>query len=508
MTADHTRLDAALRALAARQPEHPALFENGQAWSYGRLFSAVDEVRAWLAREGVRPGDRVLVVNENSVVAVTLLLALIEMDAWPVPVSARLSAREIGVIREHCNARVVIYTVDAAPQARMHAARSGARLAEIPVVGRVAVSDFNRAARAAPVEEDPARQVAALLYTSGTSGRPKGVMLTHANLLFMARTSGAIRRLGQADRFYGVLPISHITGLSVVLLATLVNGGTVCLAPRFDPVAASRALAEEGISVLLGVPTMYALMVKYADANGIGSLPHPALRVIASCGAPLEPALKEAAERLFGLPLHNGYGLSECSPAVAQTRLDEPRLDCSVGRLLPGLEARLIGKDGRPVREGEVGELHVRGPNVMLGYFMAPEETREVIDRQGWFNTRDLARFEKGNLFIVGRTSELIVRFGFNVYPGEIEAVLNLHHAVARSAVIGRRAAAEEEIIAFVEPAPGRSVSTTELARFAAERLASYKRPNEIVLMARLPAGTSGKIRKAELKRAVAELAG
>jgi len=228
----------------------------------------------------------------------------------------------------------------------------------------------------------------------------------------------------------------------------------------------------------------------------------PSLRIISCSGAPLPPAIKSAVETLFGLPLHHGYGITECSPNIAQVRPDvPPRTDNSVGPMFPGVEAKLVGGDGRPVPAGEVGELRVRGPNIMKGYYRAPEETAAAIDAEGWFNTRDLARFEDGNLFIVGRTKDLIIRFGFNVYPAEVEAVLNAHPAVAQSAVIGRSTDQDEEIVAFVQPSSGSRLTEIELAAYLAERLAPYKRPSHILFISTMPMTPSGKIAKADLAK-------
>jgi len=206
------------------------------------------------------------------------------------------------------------------------------------------------------------------------------------------------------------------------------------------------------------------------------------------------------------MPLHNGYGVTECSPTIAQARLDEPRSDLSVGRMLPGVEIKLMGPDGENVGGGEVGELWARGPNVAKGYYRAPEETAAAINPEGWFNTRDLARVEGGHLFIVGRTKELIVRFGMNVYPAEVEAVLNTHAAVVNSAVIGRSvqgAEGGEEVIAFVQLFPGSSSSVAELAEHAAKNLAPYKRPSQILLVREMPLTPTGKVRKEELTKMV-----
>ena len=205
-------------------------------------------------------------------------------------------------------------------------------------------------------------------------------------------------------------------------------------------------------------------------------------------------------EALFGLPLHHGYGITECSPNIAQVRVDAPpRSDNSVGPMFPGVEARLVGPDGEPVPVGEVGELWVRGPNIMNGYYRAPEETASAIDAEGWFNTRDLARFEGENLFIVGRTKDVIIRLGFNVYPAEVEAVLNAHPAVAQSAVIGRTTKEDEEILAFVQPSPGSHLTEVDLAEYTAKHLAAYKRPSRILLISTMPMTPSGKIAKSDL---------
>jgi long-chain acyl-CoA synthetase len=218
----------------------------------------------------------------------------------------------------------------------------------------------------------------------------------------------------------------------------------------------------------------------------------------------LQPALKTQVESLFGTVLHNGYGVTECSPNISQAVLGEYRNDTSVGKVLPGVEVQLVGSDQRPVPDGEVGELWVRGPNVMKGYYRAPDETAAAINPDGWFNTRDLARLENGYLFIVGRTKELIIRFGENVYPAEVEAVLNAHPAVVRSAVIGRTVEGTrggEEVIAYVQLAPSSTISESDLAQHAAQHLATYKRPSQFLLVSSMPLTPTGKVVKGELAK-------
>jgi long-chain acyl-CoA synthetase len=441
-------------------------------------------------------------VCENCRVFIAILLALAGVDAWPVLVNARLSAREVDEIREHCGARRVLYTTSVSAQAREHAKRHGAAVRETTPVGPIAVGPLSEDVEPEPVGAEAAQRVAALIYTSGTTGHPKGVMLTHRNLLFVAAASAKIRSLGPDDRLYGVLPMSHAVGLSVILLGSLLSGATLYLASRFDPVTALTTLEKEHLTVVLGAPSMFSLLADYAKLKGLKSLRFPGLRIISSSGALLQPALKAQVESMFGMVLYNGYGVTECSPNISQAVVGEHRTDTSVGRVLPGVEVQLVGSDQNPVPTGEIGELWVRGPNVMKGYYHAPEETAAAINPDGWFNTRDLARLENGYLFIVGRTKELIVRFGENVYPAEVEAVLNSHAAVVRSAVIGRTVGGTqggEEVIAYVQLLPSSPTSESDLAQHAAQHLAPYKRPSQILLVASMPLTTTGKVIKGEL---------
>ena len=372
-------------------------------------------------------------------------------------------------------------------------------------LGTLGVGPLNRDTVPEPVETDRSRQVAALLYTSGTTGNPKGVVLTHRNLLFSAKVVGAQRE--PTDKAYCVLPISHIVGYSNILIASLMAGATVQLVPRFDPAALVSAIVNDGITLIFGVPAMYQRLLEYKAVAGIEELPRGKLRRLAVAGAPLDVTLKSKIEAEFGLPLGNGYGITECAPGIAVVHAETPRNDDAVGSLIIGIEARLVGPRGRTVAPGEVGELHVRGPNIMRGYYRAPEATAAVIDADGWFNTGDLARFDGDILYIVGRTKELIIRSGFNVYPPEVEAVLNEHPAVVQSAVIGRPVPGNEEVVAYVQLLPGSIATPADLMAHAARLLAPYRRPFEIIVLDTLPAGSTGKILKHRLADAARDRA-
>jgi len=297
-----------------------------------------------------------------------------------------------------------------------------------------------------------------------------------------------------------VLPLSHVYGLSSMCMGTLLAGAALHLQPRFTPAGLERALTEERVTLCQGVPAMYAKYLEHL-ASHRRAFSAPSLRAIYCGGSPLAASVKRDVEATFGFTLHNGYGLTEAAPTVTQTRHDAPRTDCSVGTALPGEELRLVGPDGADVKAGEVGELWVRGPNIMRGYYRDPKATAAALREGGWLATGDLARIDPdGAVHIEGRLKELIIRSGFNVFPVEVEAVLNAHPDVSQSAVVGREVEGNEEVVAFVEPAPGAAVDAEALLAFAAASLAPYKRPCEVIVLEKLPAAASGKILKARLK--------
>jgi acyl-CoA synthetase (AMP-forming)/AMP-acid ligase II len=494
------RVDELASLGAARDPGATAIVAPDGTLTYLELARAVDRAAAVLDRLGVRGGDRVLIVNENCAAALVLALAVPRVSAWPVLVNARLSAREIEAIAAHCTPRRMLFTPAVSREAAQHAERAGGVPLSLPGVADVAAAPLETAAVPELVEADPARQVAALVYTTGTTGAPKGVMLSHRNLLFAAVSGATLRRTAPGDRVYVALPVSHIFGLASGCMGSLLAGATLHLVPRFSAAALADALEHDGISVLPGVPAMYTRLLEHADRTG-RPIRAPRLRFAYAGGAPLDPALKAAAERALGQPLHNGYGLTETSPTISSTRIESPRADLSVGPPIPGIEVRIVGADGAPRARGEVGELHVRGPNIMLGYYRDLALTAQAIDRDGWFNTGDLARQDPDDhLFVVGRTKELIIRSGFNVYPAEVEGVLNQHPAVAQSAVVGRAAAGNEEVVAFVELRAGAAATPADLHAFAAGLLAPYKVPAEIRVVSALPASGTGKVLKARLR--------
>jgi long-chain acyl-CoA synthetase len=493
------RISHVIRGPAQQTPGHPALTDGTTTWTYADLAAIVADTAALLTQGGVRSGDRILIVSENSLALAALLMGASEIDAWAVVVNPRLSDREVDQIRTHSGARRVFYASAVSAQALGHAVRHDAQAVVFGRIGTLHVGALNTETAPEPVAADSARQVAALMYTSGTTGNPKGVMLTHRNLLFNARVSGMLRDLGPSDRLYAVLPMSHIVGLSNVLTSSLMFGATVQVAPRYDPALLAKAVAEDGVTLLWGVPATYQRLLEYKSVTGLTALPRGRLRYLGCSGAPLDLTLKQRVEAEFGLPLMNGYGITECAPSISASRMTAPRQDNGVGQPIPGVEIRIVGRDRQPVAPGDIGELHVRGPGIMLGYYRAPELTEAAVDADGWFNSGDLARFADGSLFVVGRTKEMIIRSGFNVYPAEVEAVLNTHPAVVQSAVVGRAADGNEEVVAYVQLLPNAGIGTDDLMRHARDQLTAYKRPTEIVILDALPASSTGKILKHRL---------
>ena len=476
----------------AQRPDARAVSDSiGTSWSYADLGRAADAAADTLRAAGVAPGDRVLMLSENCASAVAMLFAAWRIGAVIVPVNARQSAGEVGRIISHATPSAVVLTTAVSQDAQAHAARLGA----LEIAG-----DFGQMHLARPHASNPdadLADVAVLLYTTGTTGDPKGVMLTHANLRFGGKTSARLREMTCDDLIYGVLPITHVFGLASVVTACCHAGAAVRMEARFSAAALYAALGE-GITLLSAVPQMHALLMQYTKEQGLGTLGSDTLRYVSSGAAPLDPAWKRKAEAFYGVALQNGYGMTETTAGVCATRNALGRDDISVGPPLPGVEVR-IDQDV-PGGGGGSGEVCTRGAHVMMGYYRNAKATAQVLDDQGWMRTGDIGRIDAcGHLHILGRSKELIIHGGFNVYPPEVEAALNDHPSVIQSAVIGRMHAGDEQVLAFVQIAQGDAVTPQALGEFVKDRLAGYKRPAQIVLATQLPAAPTGKILKHKL---------
>ena len=506
LTTAPTRIHQMLDRWVREQPQAPALRDARARLSYSQLDETSRAAAEQLKSLGVRAGDRVLVVGENCAALGVLAMALSRLDAWVILANARLSDREIDEFISHASPRRVLYSEQVSADAARHAMRHGAQAVSWESLGNIAVGPLDTETVPEPAFEESTRQVAAMIYTSGTSGAPKGVMLSHANLMFTAMSIVRQRSIAPGDVSYCVLPMAHVVGLAAQFLGSMAGGAEVVLEPRFSPAVAAKALAEDGVTAFAGVPALYAKLLEWLRESG-ATLHAPRLRLITVAGAPLTANLKADVEALFGLPLHNGYGLTECAPTVAQTRADALRADCAVGQPIPEVVTRIVNPQGMDVEGGSIGELWVRSPGLMLGYYHNDVATRQAINADGWFNTGDLARQESdGALHIVGRTKELIIRSGLNVYPVEVEQAINSHPEVVQSAVVGRSIEANEEVVAFIEPAANSTLDAAGMQSYLRERLAAYKVPSDIRFLPQLPASPTGKVLKGVLKVSAQEV--
>ncbi len=499
------RMSHAVLCHALSHPDNICTVEEQRSMTYGELAAAVEEAKRFLQAHQVRGGDRVLLVAENSLVLLTFMMATSELDAWAVPVNSRLTDYEIQNIFDDCKPRLVIYTTEVSQTAEQHAKAMSHTLQTQLSSGTFIHSPTLEAAPEV-VQASGKEQVFALIYTSGTTGKPKGVMLTHSNVLFASALSGRIRHLDEHSYVFAALPMSHSFGLTSCCLATLLYGGALYFEPKFSAQKCLKTLVDQKVTIFMGVPPMYSSLIDEIKRQGINT--HELnLTYLFIGGASLDMETKRYIEGVFGMVLHNGYGLTETSPTVSALRYNTQLNNLSCGRPIPGIEIKLLAENGQEVQTGDVGELWTRGPHVMKGYYNKPEMTAAVLMDDGWLNTQDLARLdEDGNLYIVGRTKELIIRSGFNVYPAEVEAAINEHDSVIQSAVVGVTEDHNEVVIAFVQMSEGQSLSQDELRVFCKERLSPYKVPARFIFLDHFPASGSGKILKNQLKTMAEEL--
>jgi long-chain acyl-CoA synthetase len=339
--------------------------------------------------------------------------------------------------------------------------------------------------------------LAVILYTSGTTGRPKGVALSHGNLASNARSAASLYELDRTAWALAVLPLSHSYGLTVMNAGNILGTKAVLLR-WFNPELVLETIERFRVQSMAGVPTMYVYLLHYPEADRFDT---SSMRSWGSGAAPLPIEIVEPFEKKFGGKLMEGYGLTEASPVVSAHRLSGVRKLGSVGQPIPGVEVAILDDDDRPVATGEAGEVCVRGPNVMLGYYRMPEETARTL-RHGWLHTGDVGRLDAdGFLYIVERKKDLIIRGGFNIYPREVEEVLYAHPDVAEAAVVGMPdALMGEDVLAFVALKSDGAVSEEALIAFCQDRLARYKCPKRVRFVPALPKSPIGKILRKTLR--------
>jgi long-chain acyl-CoA synthetase len=413
-----------------------------------------------------------------------------------VPMNPLLKAREIAYYLEDSGARIAFVSAAAMTEAEDGAGRAGAEA--LPVDPATWAQTLRRAEPEPAVVERADDDTAVILYTSGTTGQPKGAELTHSNLRRNAEvTLETLLKLTPDDVLFGGLPLFHSFGQTVTLNTAVAAGASITLLPRFNPGEALQLVADHRVTVFCGVPTMYSALLGLRDRDRYDV---SCLRTCVSGGAALPVEVLRQFEETFGAVILEGYGLSETSPVASFNHPDRERKPGSIGTPVEGVQMRLIADDWSDVPPGEVGEIAIRGHNVMKGYWNKPEATAEAI-RDGWFRTGDMARVDDdGYYFIVDRKKDLIIRGGYNVYPREIEEVLYEHPAIAEAAVVGvRHAELGEEVAAVVVLKEGQSASGEELRDYVKAQVAAYKYPRQVHVVAELPKGPTGKILKREI---------
>ena len=489
-------LSSVLEQAVASQPDRPAVRMDQLVLTYRQLHEAAAKVTALLSAAGIGPGDRVGLMLPNVPAFPIAFYGALGAGAIVVPMNPLLKSREVAYYLGDSGAKVLLAWHTAAGEAAKGAADAGAQMicVDEPDLAGLLAGLAPLASWADAAADDDA----VILYTSGTTGTPKGAQLTHGGLARNARlTAETLLNNSPDDVMMGCLPLFHVFGLTCGLNATVAAGGTLTLLPRFDPGKALEIIERDAVTIFEGVPTMYAAMLHHPDAEASHAA---SLRLCVSGGAAMPVEVLRGFEAKFGCVILEGYGLSETSPVASFNHPDKVRKPGSVGTPVEGVELRLVGNDGATVPAGEIGEIAIRGHNVMKGYWGRPDATAEAIP-DGWFRTGDLARVdEDGYYFIVDRKKEMIIRGGYNVYPREIEEVLHEHPAVAEAAVIGiPHAELGEEVGAAVALKPGAEATPEELRAFTKERVAAYKYPRHVWLVAELPKGPTGKI----LRRAV-----
>jgi long-chain acyl-CoA synthetase len=473
----------------------PALRMDEAQLTYDEFLDAALRVAAGLRSRGVEAGDRVGMVLPNVLSFPVVFYGALLAGAAVVPMNPLLKAREVEYYLRDSGARLVVAGEQSAEPVTEAAGTVGVEAVTVgPALPEALMADEPLASPVDRADDD----TAVILYTSGTTGQPKGAELTHAGLHSNARTTQETLLEGTPDDvIMGCLPLFHVFGLTCSLNAGVLAGATLTLIPRFDGGKALEVVARDRVTVFEGVPTMFSAMLHQPDAD---SHDMSSLRLCVSGGSAMPVEVMRSFEETFGCIVLEGYGLSETSPVASFNHPHAERKPGSIGTPIRGVEMRLVGDDGKDAPPGEVGEIAIRGENVMKGYWHRPEDTATAIP-DGWFRTGDLARRDEDGYFsIVDRKKEMIIRGGYNVYPREIEEALYEHPAVAEAACIGvKHPDLGEEVAAAVALKPGASADVEELQAFVKERVAAYKYPRRLWLVDALPKGPTGKI----LRRAV-----
>ncbi|HNP72620.1 MAG TPA: long-chain fatty acid--CoA ligase [Kouleothrix sp.] len=499
-----------LEQSARRTPAKVALILDDIKLRYAELNGVANKIANGLVGLGVKPGDKVALMLPNTPHFVMCYYAILKAGAVVVPLNVLFKRHEVEYhLDDSDSVALIVWEGFLGEAAEGFAKASRCRnllVAQMP--GSTAQLPEGALPLTALMADTPPTfdtvqtmpdDTAVILYTSGTTGRPKGAELSHFNMFFNAYIGAEkVLRTGPDEVGLAVLPLFHSFGQTCVMNALLYSGGTISLLPRFEPQKALEVMVRDKVSYFAGVPTMYFYLLNFPDA---ASYDLSSLKRCCSGGAAMPVEVMHAFNQKYNVTILEGYGLSETSPVASFNQLDQEPKPGSIGVPIWGVEMRCIDSEGRTVPTGELGEIVIRGHNVMKGYYKRPDANAEAI-RGGWFYTGDVAYQDAdGYFFIKDRVKDLIIRGGFNVYPREIEEVLYAHPAVAEAAVISvPDTALGEEIKAVVAFKPGQSATEQAIIDYCKERLAAYKYPRSVEIRDTLPKTATGKILKRELK--------
>jgi long-chain acyl-CoA synthetase len=493
-----TGLSANLAASKDRHPDRVALRCDDLTLTYAQFDAAAERVATLLERAAIGPGDRVGLMLPNTPAFAIAFYGIMYRGGVAVPMNPLLKGREVEFFLSNTGAKALFGTPAFAEEAKSGAAAVGAQCWIVDDAGLAElIADLPE--QDAPVDRAD-DDVAVILHTSGTTGKPKGAMLTHGGLGRNADVCvRTLSEIGPNDVVMGCLPLFHVFGLTCGLNSAVLAGATLTLIPRFDPRKALEVIERDAVTVFEGVPTMYSALLSLArEASPEATR---TLRTCVSGGAALPVQVLADFEKAFGCMILEGYGLSESSPAAAFNHPHRPRKVGSIGTPIEGVEMRVADLDGVEVPQGETGEIQIRGHNVMKGYWNLPDATKATITPDGWLATGDVGRVdEDGYYYIVDRTKDMIIRGGYNVYPREIEEVLYEHPAVAEAAVIGiPHDSLGEDVGAAIALKKGAKADPDELRDFVKARVAAYKYPRKVWLVDELPKGPTGKVQKRDI---------
>jgi long-chain acyl-CoA synthetase len=481
----------------ARDPDRTALRLDEAELSYAQLDDASARVAGLLRETGLEPGDRVGIMLPNVPYFPIVYYGVLRAGGVVVPMNVLLKGREVNFYLGDPEARFCFAWGGFAEAAEAGATDPGAEL--VPVEPGKFEALLGQAEPDAEITDRAEDDTAVLLYTSGTTGTPKGAELTHANLARNVESCLKLFETTSDDVVLGALPLFHSFGQTCGLNSSVGAGACLTLIPRFDPDKALGIIERDRVTVFQGVPTMYAAMLAHPERE---SFDVSTLRLCASGGAAMPLEVMRGFEEAFGCVVIEGYGLSETSPVASFNHPDRERKPGSIGTPIEGVEMRVVDDQRNEVPQGEVGEVAIRGHNIMKGYWRRPDATAEAIDADGWFYTGDMARVdEDGYFFIVDRKKEMIIRGGYNVYPREIEEVIYEHPAVREAAVVGiPHPELGEEVGAAIALHDDAEATVEEIRDFVKGQVAAYKYPRHVWIVDELPKGPTGKILKREIK--------